>query len=213
MTVLTYASAGLLGALVGFGELASRYRDRPSALLAVAGAWLYLFINVAAALGALVLVRAFGWTFGAPGGAVRVVQVLVAGLGSAALFRSALFTVRMGGEDVPVGPSVLLTTLLGVADRSVDRRRANVRLKLVSKTMAGISFDKSRVALPTLCLASLQNVSQDDQRDLGRAVDTLAAGGMTDAQKVYCLGLLLTNIAGPDVVVAAVRALRGEISV
>lgn len=210
---MAYVIACLVGALVGAAELASRYRDRPASLVNAPGAWAYVLLNAAASGVALLLVRTFDWRFGATTGeSIGAIQVLVASLSALALFRSSLLTVRIGGQDVGVGPSTLLATLLTVADRSVDRIRAKDRSGQVTKIMAGVSFPKAQAALPAFCLALMQNVQPQEQRDLAIAVDALAAGKMTDTQRSYALGLLLMNLVGPQVLAHAVQALKTEIS-
>ncbi|MGI8334140.1 hypothetical protein ACRYCC_29655 [Actinomadura scrupuli] len=206
-----YLIVAALGGLVGATELISRYRDRPASLIRVVSTWGYVLINAAAGAAALLLMHIFGWDFGAAQGTEGALQVLVAAFGSMALFRSALFTVRIHDQDVAVGPSTLLTSLLAAADRGVDRMVAQNRSAKAREIMTHVSFAKSRLALPTLCLALLQNVSAEDQRDLRTAVDALAASKMSDTQKALNLGLLLMNVAGAEVVSAAVRTLRDEI--
>lgn len=210
--VQAYLIVASLGALVGGAELISRYRDRPGSLVRVPSTWFYVLINAGAGIAALLLIHAFHWTFGAHSAdSVRATQILVAGLGSMALFRSSVFTVRVHDEDVSVGPSALLSALLAAADRGVDRVRAQHRSSEARKIMSTVEFLQARLALPTLCLALLQNVSAEDQRDLRTAVDALAGSDMTDAQKSLNLGLLLMNVAGPEVVKAAVETLGSEI--
>jgi hypothetical protein len=209
---MDYVVAGAIGALVGVVELASRHRDRPAALLGVVGAWCYVALNAAAAALALVLIRSFGLEFSSQyPQASGIIQVLVAGVGSLVVLRSSLLTVRVGDQDVAVGPHLVLASLLSIADRSVDRIRAKDRSQRVTRTMSGVSFEKSRVALPAFCLALLQNVSPAEQRELVTAIDALAGSHMTDTQKSYALGLLLMNVAGPDVVRSAVEGLGREI--
>ena len=106
--VLDFALAALLGFLVGLAELVSRYRDAPQQVLYIRPAWLYLALNGAAsalvlAL-ALALAHTYGWTFGASPGSLRWTQVLVAGVGAMALFRTSLFAVRAGDKDIGIGP-------------------------------------------------------------------------------------------------------------
>lgn len=211
--MLPYLTASMLGALIGVAELITRYRDRPASLVRVLSTWVYVLINASAGGVALYLMHAFGWDFGSGrnAGARHVTQVLVASFGSMALFRSALFTIRVHDQDVAVGPSTLLSSLLAAADRGVDRMVARNRAQAAGRIMSDISFAKSHLALPALCLALLQNVAAEDQRDLRTAVDALAASPMTDAQKSLNLGLLLMNIAGPEVVGSAVDTLYEEI--
>ncbi|MGG7575548.1 hypothetical protein [Streptomyces sirii] len=210
--MLEFVAAGGLGVLVGAAELGSRYRDRPSALLGVASAWLYVLLNAAASAGCLWLVHVFDWKFGSTSPEqTAALQVLVAGLTALALFRSALFTVRIGDQEVGVGPNLILVVLLGVADRGVDRMRAKDRSQQVTRIMRGVQFTKARIALPAFCLALLQNLPDQEQQDLGVAVEALAGSEMTDTQKSYALGLLLINVVGPDVLQSAVTALDREI--
>jgi len=211
--MIGYVVAVSLSCLVGIAELVSRYRDRPTTLVRVPSTWAYVLINGGAGAGSLLLLHTFDWRFGVQSTHVaEATQVLVASLGSMMVFRSAVFTVRVGDEDVAVGPSTLLTSLLAAADRGVDRMQAKTRAHEAGEIMRGVSFAKSRLALPTYCLGLLQNVSAEDQADLRTAVDALAGSEMTDGQMALNLGLLLMNVAGPDVLRSAVDTLRDEIT-
>lgn len=200
-----------LGVGVGLAELIARYRDRPSALASMPSTWLYVVVNGLASVAALLLVHVFGWTFGTSGSAIVGTQVLVAGFGAIALFRSSLFTVRVGDTDVGVGPSTVLTVFLAAADRDIDRHRAKERSRTVSGIMRGVSFARAQNALPVYCLALLQNLPTADQVALRQSVDALAAVAATDPQRALSLGLLLMNVAGEDVLRAAVKALGDDI--
>src|SRR5262245_39565395 len=108
--LIDYGGVGLLGALVGAGELISVFRDAPTRALLTKPAIFYVLVNVVAAVAALFLTRVFGWSAGAGAttdDALRVTQVLVAGIGAMALFRSSL-TIRAGEKDVSISPSVVL---------------------------------------------------------------------------------------------------------
>src|SRR5215207_9784397 len=172
-----YVVVGLLGAAVACGELVSRYRDAPVRALWTWSAALYVLLNVAASLAALAIIRAFGFKFGIEGVAadsdVRWTQTLIAGFGSLAFFRSSLFVVRVGDQDVGIGPSTFLQNALGAADRGVDRRRANDRSSVVGEAMAGVSFEKAHQSLPAFALGLMQNVDSDIQAQLGRQVEAL----------------------------------------
>src|SRR3982750_2744912 len=138
--VADYLIVVAIGASVGIGELVARYRDDPTRALGSFPALIYVVLNAAAAAGALALVQAFGWKFGAADGSseLRWTRVLVAGFGAMALFRSSLFTARVGNQDVGVGPSTFLQVVLTAADRAVDRRRARARARDVSQAMKGV---------------------------------------------------------------------------
>jgi hypothetical protein len=215
LSAIKWLTVALLGGIVGAGELVSRYRDAPQQALFTRPAFFYIGVNIAASVTALCLIRAFGWTFGLNGtnnpAALVWTQVLVAGAGAMALFRSSLFTVRAGGADIAVGPSSFLQVILAAADGAVDRLRAEERMASVGSVMNGVSYAKAEKALPAYCLAAMQNLSADEQKKLGSALDTLASSNMEENLKVLILGMSLMNVVGPEVLQAAVAALGDQI--
>lgn len=207
--------AALFGAAVAVGELVARYRDEPRRAVRTGPALFYLALNIAASTGAFALARAFEWKFGAAGASsslsVQVTQALVAGFGAMALFRTSLFIVRVGGQDVGMGPAGFLQATLGAADRGVDRRRASDRAKRVPTIMQDVSFAKAHQALPAYCLALMQNLSSEEQAQLGRQIQAIRDATMEDFAKVLTLGLTLMNVVGEDVLAGAVSSLGDQI--
>jgi hypothetical protein len=208
---IDFAAAALLGILVGLAELVSRYRDAPQSVLYKPPALVYLVLNGAASGLALALIRAYGWTFGAGADTVRWVQLLVAGVGAMALFRTSLFTVRAGDRDIAVGPATFLQIFRDAADRAVDRLRARDRSSKVGDLMDGLDYQKASEGLIPYSLALMQNVPDDEQQKLVQGVKLLDAEPIEPAIKVRILGLLLMNVVGPNVLSAAVDALREQL--
>ncbi len=206
----------MIGALVGIGELVARYRDAPKKALTSNAALLYVTINVLAAVLALMLIRIFGWDFqidqANAANALRVTQILLAGFGAMALFRSSLFLVRVGSEDIGVGPSGFLQIVLSASDRAVDRLRGEQRSDAVNRIMRGVSYAKAKTALPTYCLALMQNLPAEDQVVFGDQLVQLDKTTMDDRTKALSLGLLIMNFMGEDVLSAAVDSLRPVIA-
>ena len=209
--ILDFAVAALLGLLVGLAELVSRYRDSPQQVLYARPALLYLSINGAASAFALALTHFYGWSFGATAGSARWTQVLVAGVGAMALFRTSLFAVRAGDKDIGVGPSTFLQIFLDAADREVDRLRALARSKSVAKLMEGVDYQKASDVLVPYCLALMQNVPKGEQQKLEEAVKLLAAQMLDSGIKVRILGLHLIGVIGAEVLEAAVETLRPDL--
>jgi hypothetical protein len=207
-----FAAVLLLGILVGLAELVSRYRDAPQEALYSRPALLYLLLNAAASVLALALIHGFGWTFGVAASSVRWTQALVAGVGAMALFRTSLFTVRAGDKDIGVGPGTFFQIFRDAADREVDRLRAQSRSMRVAKLMEGIDYKKAADGLMTYCLALMQNVPNDEQQKTEKAVELLTNEQIDPAIKVRILGLHLMNVVGPDVLTAAVEALRKDLA-
>lgn len=212
MRLLDYLIVGAVGALVGLAELISRYKDAPErALLYSLSAWIYCLINAAASMAALGLLTVFGVTFGKTGAALEWTLILTAGFGAMAFFRTSLFTVRIGTQDIGVGPLGFLQVILGATDRGVDRRRASGRAREVDSLMKGLSFNKSLVALPTYCLALMQNLSEEDQKRLGQSLLALNQAAASDGVKLRILGVYLLNAVGPVALASAITSLGDEI--
>jgi hypothetical protein len=201
-----WAAVALLGILVASGELTSRYKDAPQAALRTVPAIGYLALNGAAAVAALAILRANSLFDSS-----RWFQILMAGVSSTVFFRTSLFVVRAGDRDIGVGPIGFLQILLSVADRAVDRERAAARSDAAARLMQGIDFDKAVRALPAYCLALMQNVRPEDQRDLSRAVRDLEKADLEPSVKALLLGQQLVNVVGADVLTAAVSSLGNEI--
>ena len=203
---LDWAAAAVLGGLVGTSELISRYKDDPAASIKAWSGILYITINSAASVAALGLIHAYGWF-----GPSRWTQILMAGVSAMAFFRTSLFVVRAGDRDVGIGPSGFLQIFLTAADRAVDRTRAAARSQAVVEAMKDVDYEKAKGALPPYCLALMQNVSQEDQQELGRALKDLDEGPAEPSVKALLLGIELINVVGVDVLKTAVKSLGDEI--
>jgi hypothetical protein len=207
--VIEYAVAVLLGVLVGLGELVSRYRDAPSRALRTPSALLYCSINGAASGLALSLIQVFNIPSVSQN---RWVAVLLAGVGAMAFFRSSVFTRRVGDHDIGIGPISFLQVILDATDRAVDRRRASDRAQEVGAITAGLSYEKTFVALPTYCLALMQNLAEPDQKRLAESLLLLEkVTSMPDAVKVRILGLYLMNAVGFEALDGAIKSLGADI--
>ena len=209
--VWRYESVAVLGASVGTAELLSRYKDAPSWVLLSVPGIVYIALNVSAALLALGLIQAFDWRFGAKGDGAAATQVLVAGLGSMALFRSSLLVVKVGSDDVGIGPSSVLSVLMAASDRAADRLRAADRAGRVRDIMGNVSYTKAQDALPTVAVALMQNLSAAEVATLNADLDGLKSKKLPDFTKSLLLGLKLTNMVSTEVLSAAKQSLGDSI--
>lgn len=203
-----FAAVALFGLLVGTTELVSRYRDKPIAPLGTWPGVIYVATNAVASVAALWILLQKGVTFDF-GGTLPpdVGRVLLAGFGTMVLFRSSLFTVRVGDTDVSIGPAAVLQIILGAADRACDRLRAGPRSERVQLIMRGVSFERARLALPLHCFSLMQNVSTAEQTQILQTIDALATKPMSDEVKAYSLGLLMMNVVGEEVLEKAIAVL------
>lgn len=210
LNILGYAAVLSIGAIVGATELMSRYPDSPFRAVRNAFGLSYLLVNALGAIAALYLIQEFNWDFGLRNGQndevqVKLVQWLAAAFGAMSILRSSLFNVRLGDNDLGVGPAAVLQVLLNAADRQVDRMRAEERSAAVKAAMEGIdSFAQIKVALPTHCMALMQNVSSDEEKRIRQVADNIDQLDIADCLKVLNLGLVLMNIVGDAVLRTAV---------
>jgi hypothetical protein len=201
-----YGFVVLIGLMVGATELISRYRDEPFAPLVSEAGVIYTVINGGAAALAYFLVRKLMPQIGHPQ------DVLVAGIGAMAFFRSGIFTVRMGSTDVAVGPNLILQVILQALDRVYDRQRASPRARVVTSSVRSLSFAQIKDALPTLCFNLMQNVSAAEVSAVNAIANGLATSTtMSDEAKNLSLGLALMNVVGRDTLDAAIFALGSSI--
>ena len=210
--MVQFGAAALIGILIGVTELVNRYRDAPGKVLFTAPACLYLAINGMASTIALLLVQTFDFDFGLGESPNLVwIKVLASGFSAMALFRSSLFVVRVGDQDVGIGPSSLLQIVLGAVDRAVDRMRGKNRAREVARIMDGIAFTKAFPELTSLCLALMQNLPEEEQDLLARDYESLVPAEMRDEVKVFTMGLSLMTAVGPHVLQAAVDMLGNSV--
>lgn len=211
--LLEWLATAVLGALISSAEIISRYRDEPDNALRTWPSVFYMLLNALASLAALAVIRIFGWTFGITDPmAMGWVQVGVAGIGAMAVMRASLFSIKIEDEMVPIGFGRFLDILLGSIDRAVDRKRAEERGKAVSEIMKDVAFDRAYQALPSYCLALLQNLPQADQDQLGKKIGLLFnSDGITPRVKSLLLGIALMNLVGENVLRAAVQNLGKDI--
>lgn len=201
--------AAVFGGAIGCAELAARYRDKPFAAILLPSGLLYLCVNAAASLMALVTIESMGLQFGLPSDSPPegeyVVQVLAAGIGSGALFRTS-FTLAQD-KGVGLGPILLLRSMLHIVDGALERKRTLSRLS--HNDLAGLSFARDHAALAELCCHALQTFELAEAQRLGElAADLWAREDLTDADKLDCFGLELCRLVGERALRKAADRLR-----
>jgi hypothetical protein len=210
-TVWQYELVATFGAAVGIAEILARYRDSPSYAVFTLPSFGYIFLNALASIGALLLIFSQGWQFGADGGAVLPTQLMVAGFGSMALFRSSLLTVKVGTDDVGVGPSLVLSVVLAALDRSVDRLLGADRAGRAKDLMSDVDYRKAKDSLPSVAMAVMQNLDPGDKAALKARLSEINEDPLPDDAKRLLLGLALTQTVGPEVLRTAKEALGDTI--
>lgn len=211
------AAVCLLGAIVGATEILSRYPDDPRGALRTPPGVIYVIFNAGISCLALYAGAAYlseGRDYNSlPATAwEQVVLAAAFGLGGLAFFRTRIFTLRVGDNDVGVGPSFVLETLLQVIDRAVARRRAVPRSDLIRELMEGVSFDNAKVTLPSYCFALMQNVNATEQSQLGLYISSISEMEVPDLVKIDMLGLALMDLVGEDALRTAIKNTKSSLA-
>jgi len=204
----------LLGMLVGFIEIVSRYQDAPFRTALTWPGLFYMLINGLVAGSALWLLRVFGWDFTPESTAPEVKrwnEVLIAGLGAMALFRSSLFVIGKEEQEVSVGPNAILQILLSAVDKEVDRYRGQERAASVRSIMQHIHYEDAISDLTVISSALMQNLTSGDQEriNISRLRELIEAASNDDDVRKYLLGLRIIDVVGEDILRQAI-GIRGE---
>jgi hypothetical protein len=210
-----------LGLCLGAAEMMGRYRDEPTKIFQATAAWYYLGVNGALAAISLYLIREFGLSFipETTGGpeirdttqAARIYDVLLAGFGGAAFFRSSIMKTKIGDADVSIGPAIVIDTLLKVTDREVDRFRAEQRARRISPLMKGVSLREAIDVVVPFCTALMQNLNAAEREALRKDARSIASETSVDsATKPMLVGLMLVGLVGFGVLEQAIKILRDQ---
>jgi hypothetical protein len=217
--IVAYIVVFLLGALLGVGELVSRYDKVTVRTIFTPTFIIYVLLNALLSLFALLLIREFRFDFGVdpqfatnPSLDLILLQSLLAVFGTAAFLRSSLFVIQVRNQDVELGPSGFLRVLRMSVDRVIDRNRTMERARLIEDLMTGVSFERAHQSLPMYCLTlSGKQLSPEEQESLGNEIAELRTSKLSDANKSRLLGLILVNSVGEDILEASVRGIEDEI--
>lgn len=210
-----FLGAAAIAGLVGLVELLSRYRDHPRPLFYETPAWLYVVANALSGAAGLWLIRVLGlMPDDAFPDARAIAEVLIAGFATLALFRSALFRIRVGDSDIDLGPSWLLAEFRKIIHRRLSQSQALHRNRIVANIMEGVDFERAKGALTAHCLSLMDDLPSDEQEATARQIDAYSdVKSLQNRAKCLRLGLILLPLVGEKVLEEAVEALRDDIAV
>jgi hypothetical protein len=188
------------GALVGFSEILSRYRDEPLLAAITEAGLAYLTLNGLISLIAFAVLREYPDKI-FPGLQKDIfLTAVTAGFGGMVIFRSKLFTFKSSdGNDYAIGPAIVLDTILKMIDSKIDRRRATDRQQRVFDAVFGIEDFPSVANYFEASLLSFQNLSQDDKTQISSVIDQYRkTTNWPNTLKVLGLGFAFLTIAGEE---------------
>ncbi len=209
LPTIWYATLAIsFGELVGFSEIITRYRDEPLRATFNRYGILYLLINGVLSGCAYFLLRTYGEKIFPAAQDPPLLAAIVAGFGAMAVLRSKLFIFRSDdGKDIPIGPDLVISSILRIVDRKIDRLRAARRQQLVfelAKRIAAVMSSESDFDNPnsfvSISLASFQNLSTEEKQQIVSKSEELREKlkGKPSLFKAMVLGFVVLDIAGEE---------------
>ena len=125
---------------------------------------------------------------------------IVAGFGAMGIMRSKLFIFRSDdGKEYPIGPAIVIETILRVADRKIDRFRAAQREQRVFSSLKETANFEQAADYLTASLLAFQNLSQDEKRDIAAVIQQYREQqSWPPALKTMAMGFAFLTIAGEE---------------
>jgi|CXWL01.1.fsa_nt_gi hypothetical protein len=187
-----------LGMLTAFAEIIGKFRDEPIKTLRSCYAVCYHVFNGLIAVFALKLMILNDVKTETELEKIKI--VLIAGLGSMLIMRSKLFNIKVGENEVAVGPDQIMTVFLNFMNSSINRVRSLARIRFVTEKLQDIDFDKVYLHCEVLMNSSQGN--EDDLKRIKGNIDKLVnENEYSKQQKAYLLGFYLLEM-GEDFVSA-----------
>lgn len=203
--VADFAIVVVGAASVGGVELVALHRDEPLRALSTRPALFYMAVNGAVGAAALALMRAIGITFGEP---ERLWRDLIAVFSAVGFLRSSLFLRSAGGETLQAGPASALQTLLSVAADHVDDARSEAKRKRVSALVDGLDYQADKGSLIAICKAMARE-DRERRASLDLRVEQIESDtGLSDATRIFLLGVALVAFTGPRTFKSAVEQVQ-----
>ncbi len=192
------------GALVGITEIASRYRDEQIRAITSPDGMVYILFNGAISTFALILIwhfrgnLAFSFLRNEPLGAA-----IAAGFGATAIMRTRIAVIKgSDNKDVSIGPDIVLSLLMTMIDRRIDRWRSLRRRQIIAESFndlrdLGSIDDASEYLLASL--VSFQNISETEKKEVNDQIQQNKAAKVRDPYiQLTTLGYIFLTIAGEE---------------
>jgi len=188
------------GCSVGFSEILSRYRDEPLRATGNRYGLTYLGINGFISLAAFGVLRHYPSAIFPKIADDNFMASIVAGFGAMAVMRSKLFIFRSDdGKEYPIGPAIVIETILRVVDRKIDRFRAAQREQRVFSSLRNIGNFEQAADYLTASLLAFQNLSQDEKRDIAAVIQQYREQkSWPPPLKTMAMGFAFLTIAGEE---------------
>lgn len=187
-----------LGMITALAEIIGKFRDEPLKAFRTKEAVGYHVLNGCISAFALWVFVLNDVPFGTS--LEKLNTVIIAGLGSMLIMRSRLFAIKVGGEEVALGPEQVIKIYFRFMETAIDRKRAQSRITFVKAVMSNIAFDTVKNYALTM-LDAVQTLDLTRRQSIEQKINAIATEAPSDQeQKSYKLGFLLMDNLGEDIV-------------
>lgn len=196
-------SAFLFGTLVGISEIATRYRDEPLKAIKSPYGIVYCFLNGYISLLAFFVILRFSKDLFLSISHSNLLIALTSGFGASAVMRSRFAIIKnSNGDDISIGPDLVIKVILQLVNTGIDRGRSVRRQEIVAKNLGKIrvlgDFANAWQYLFT-ALLSFQSLD-DEQKQMFNDIynDYKERNDIPPDIKFIALGYIFLTIVGED---------------
>ena len=200
--IITY----FIGSIVGLAELKSRYKHGILEIFSHSASWIYLLINGCASAFVLWFIDEYKISLGDFMNK-EAGKIILSGTSSMILLRSSIANIKVGSKNISAGIAEITQVFLDAADRAFDQAASSDNLPKLKLIMADIDFKKAKKELPSLCFASMQNVSKNESKKILNLIESLSRNSLDNNTKVLELGMFLSRCTGMDLLETSVETL------
>lgn len=206
-----YGIASLIfGALVGFSEITSHYRDEPLQAAFTKPGFAYIVLNGLVSLAAFAFLCNYADKLFPVIKGDYLMTAIVAGFGGMTIFRSKLFSFRTSdGKEYAIGPAIVFETFLKIVDQKIDRNRSTWRQIMVFDQIKDLHNFDGVADYILASLPSFQNLTTEQKKEVSDVIDQYRKSPWPDALKCLGLGFAYLNIAGEENFVRVMKNLKG----
>lgn len=203
--------ACILSLLAGTVEIFSRYRHGFQTVLRTTSGRLYILLN--AVLGGVAYGLLVGWPEEGIPAANPLKLGFYAGLGATVVVRARLFTLRVGGKEVAIGPGYAIDKLLSILVREVDQAMDLTNLRLVREMVADVDFAPAVQSARTVIRGMRHSLQPEDRDALIGELDEIEKSGEPLEEKTRALGHSLLESGGVELLREIVDEVRARAAV
>lgn len=202
----------MFGCVFGLSELVNRYPELKY-LFKVTQSYFYLLMNGFISVGALFLIKYLKKESTNSMDNIEINNLIIAGFGGMMILRSSIFSIKHKGEKVDIGLGTIAQIFLDSVEKKMSTNAAAIRIEEIETLMTGIDFNKAKDELSSLCVAFIDNFSEEDKSELNKGIQAISNLDIANHNKSMQLGRYISKYCDKKVLQKAVEKLGESIKI